>query len=73
MHSSIRRWASFRNTRSMRSILPLSSKIMRDSTESKSIAPRFWRAPKSALNTALRSSISGRLGSRPSIIAATLV
>jgi len=34
------------------SILPWSSKIMRVSPESKSIAPRFWRAPSRILNNA---------------------
>ena len=59
MHSSIRRCASFLCTRTMRSILPLASKIICVSTDSKSIAPRFCRAPKSALKTRYRVSISG--------------
>jgi hypothetical protein len=59
MHSSIRRWASLRSTRTMRSILPLSSKIMRVSTESKSMAPRLARAESSDLKTAYRFSMFG--------------
>jgi hypothetical protein len=41
-----------RSTRTIFSILPLSSKIMRVSTDSKSIAPRFRARPASALKTA---------------------
>jgi hypothetical protein len=44
MHSSMRRWASLRTSGTICAILPLSSKIMRVSVVSKSIAPRFARA-----------------------------